>query len=123
MVNITGEETSERSATAKTMILMQPRTKPLIKESGLKKGDVVGVARLAGIMAAKRTADLISLCRPLMLTALTDGFTCEYAVPGDEDGTDEAVFHSFRTCFHLFLQRFVAAAAAAIALDETQELN
>ena len=118
MVNIAGKETSERSATAKALILMQPRTKPLIME-----GELDGVARLAGIMAAKRTADPILLCHPLMFTALTDGFTCEDAAPGDEDGSDEAVFYSFRTCFHLFLQRSVAAAAAAIALDETQELN
>lgn len=82
MVDISGKETTQRSATAKALILMQPRTKTLIKEGELKKGDVFGVARLAGIMAAKRTADLIPLCHPLMLTAVTVEFLCEDAVPG-----------------------------------------
>lgn len=63
---------------------MQPETKALIQNGKLKKGDVLGVARLAGIMAAKRTADLIPLCHPLMLTAVTVDFAVEESIPGVE---------------------------------------
>ncbi len=84
MVDISAKETTARSATAKAVILMQPETKALIQNGKLKKGDVLGVARLAGIMAAKRTADLIPLCHPLMLTAVTVDFAVEDWIPGVE---------------------------------------
>lgn len=84
MVDISAKETTARSATAKAVILMQPETKALIQNGKLKKGDVLGVARLAGIMAAKRTADLIPLCHPLMLTAVTVDFAVEESIPGVE---------------------------------------
>lgn len=70
MVDVGGKEVTERSATAGATVTMQPETLRMILDGTAKKGDVLGVARLAGIMAAKRTADLIPLCHPLALTAV-----------------------------------------------------
>ncbi|MEM7236315.1 MAG: cyclic pyranopterin monophosphate synthase MoaC, partial [Pseudomonadota bacterium] len=61
----------ERTATARGSVIMAPETLSLIREGRAKKGDVLGVARLAGIMAAKRTPDLIPLCHPLALTKIS----------------------------------------------------
>src|SRR3546814_9395342 len=63
-------EVTERSAEAKGSVLMQPATLGMIRDGGVKKGDVLSVARLAGIMGAKRTPDLIPLCHPLALTSV-----------------------------------------------------
>ncbi|MEX0758027.1 MAG: cyclic pyranopterin monophosphate synthase MoaC [Tistlia sp.] len=70
MVDVSAKAESERSATARGEIVMQPETLALIREGGVKKGDVLSVARLAGIMGAKRTPDLIPLCHPLALSAV-----------------------------------------------------
>ncbi len=74
MVNVGDKDITERSATATTSITMLPETFALIREGKASKGDVLGVARLAGIMAAKKTADLIPLCHPLALTSVTLDF-------------------------------------------------
>lgn len=71
MVDVGAKPETQRSATAKASVVMQPQTLALIRAGDAKKGDVLGVARLAGIMAAKRTADLIPLCHPLALTSVT----------------------------------------------------
>jgi cyclic pyranopterin monophosphate synthase len=71
MVDVTGKDVTERSATAEGRVTMTAATLDRIKARGFKKGDVLGVAQLAGIMGAKRTADLIPLCHPLPLTAVT----------------------------------------------------
>jgi cyclic pyranopterin phosphate synthase len=71
MVDVTAKPVTERSATARARIVMQASTLRLIVEGRAEKGDVLGVARLAGIMAAKRTADLIPLCHPLPLSAVS----------------------------------------------------
>lgn len=71
MVDVSGKDVTERIATAKALVTMQPATLARIVEGSVKKGDVLAVARLAGIMAAKRTADLIPLCHPLALAAVT----------------------------------------------------
>jgi cyclic pyranopterin phosphate synthase len=68
MVDVTAKPETDRSATARARIVMQPATLALIQSGTAAKGDVLGIARLAGIMAAKRTADLIPLCHPLPLT-------------------------------------------------------
>jgi len=68
MVDVGGKAVSERVAIATATVRMQPATLRLIATGGLPKGDVLSVARLAGIMAAKRTADLIPLCHPLALS-------------------------------------------------------
>ena len=70
MVDVSAKPATVRSATARARVVMQPATLAMIAEGSAKKGDVLGVARLAGIMAAKRTADLIPLCHPLALSAV-----------------------------------------------------
>lgn len=71
MVDVTGKDVTQRTATAEGRVLMAAATLDLIGARGFKKGDVLGVAQLAGIMGAKRTAELIPLCHPLPLTAVT----------------------------------------------------
>lgn len=68
MVNIGEKPTTSRIAVAEGTILMQEKTLQLILQGGHKKGDVLGIARIAGIMAAKKTSELIPLCHPLMIT-------------------------------------------------------
>jgi cyclic pyranopterin phosphate synthase len=68
MVNVGHKPDTERLAVARGTVHMQPQTLQLIAEGNLKKGDVLTVAQLAGVMAAKRTSDLIPLCHPLPLT-------------------------------------------------------
>ncbi|WP_282608228.1 cyclic pyranopterin monophosphate synthase MoaC [Pelagibius sp. Alg239-R121] len=70
MVDVSEKETTERVAIAKGSVIMQPETLALIADGDVKKGDVLTVAQLAGIMGAKRTADLIPLCHPLMLSSV-----------------------------------------------------
>lgn len=68
MVDVGSKDITHRTAVAEGRISMKPETLALIKSGGHKKGDVLGIARTAGIMASKRTADLVPLCHPLMLT-------------------------------------------------------
>ena len=68
MVDIADKPSSARRAIAAGRIVMQAETLELIQQGGHKKGDVLGVARIAGIMATKRTADLVPMCHPLALT-------------------------------------------------------
>ena len=70
MVDVTQKAVTEREATAEGRVVMQPETLSMITEGRHKKGDVLAVARIAGIQAAKRTSDLIPLCHPLMLTSV-----------------------------------------------------
>jgi len=71
MVDVTAKDITDRTATARGRITMQAATLRIIMEGTAKKGDVLGVARLAGIMGAKRTADLIPLCHPLPISAVS----------------------------------------------------
>jgi len=68
MVDVSAKDVTARTAVARGVVLMAPETLALVREGRASKGDVLAVARLAGIMAAKRTADLIPLCHPLALT-------------------------------------------------------
>ncbi len=68
MVDVGGKQPTERVAVAEGYIEMLPQTLALIQNANHKKGDVLGIARIAGIMASKRTADLIPLCHPLSLS-------------------------------------------------------
>lgn len=81
MVDVSAKAATARSAIAEARIVMQAATLAVIEAGTAKKGDVLGVARIAGIMAAKRTADLIPLCHPLALSAVTVDFTAEPAGP------------------------------------------
>jgi cyclic pyranopterin phosphate synthase len=83
MVDVGAKPETQREATARARITMQPATLALIRAGTAKKGDVLGTARLAGIMAAKRTAELIPLCHPLPLTAVTLDLT-----PSGEDAVE-----------------------------------
>ncbi|WP_019643657.1 cyclic pyranopterin monophosphate synthase MoaC [Novispirillum itersonii] len=77
MVDVSDKDITERSATAKGSVFMQPETLRLIAARGFKKGDVLSIAQLAGIMGAKRTPDLIPLCHPLALTKVEVTLTCD----------------------------------------------
>jgi cyclic pyranopterin monophosphate synthase len=79
MVDVTGKADTDRVATAKGMVRMQPATFKLIKSGGVAKGDVLSVAQLAGIMAAKRTPDLIPLCHPILIGSVKIEFTPDEA--------------------------------------------
>lgn len=74
MVEVGGKAESERSATASAIVTLAPATIALIQNRKLSKGDVLEVARLAGIMAAKRTPDLIPLCHPIPLSSVSVSF-------------------------------------------------
>ncbi len=71
MVDVSDKPETSRTATARVRVTMLPETLAVIAGGTAKKGDVLGTARLAGIMAAKRTADLIPLCHPLPISAVT----------------------------------------------------
>ncbi|WFR57938.1 cyclic pyranopterin monophosphate synthase MoaC [Anaerocolumna sp. AGMB13025] len=79
MVDVTEKEVTERTAVAKGSIIVNKEVLDLIKSGEVTKGDVLGVARVAGIMAIKRTGDLIPMCHPLMLTGSSIDFTIEEA--------------------------------------------
>jgi cyclic pyranopterin monophosphate synthase len=70
MVDVSGKEVTARTATARARVVMAASTLAMIQQGSAKKGDVLGVARLAGIMGAKRTADLIPLCHPLPISSV-----------------------------------------------------
>ncbi len=74
MVDVSAKDVTTRSATARARVLMLPETLALITSGSAKKGDVLATARLAGIMAAKKTADLIPLCHPLMISKVSVDF-------------------------------------------------
>ncbi len=75
MVDVSAKEATRRVARASGQVTMQPQTLQLIRDRGHAKGDVLEVARLAGIMAAKRTGDLIPLCHPLPLESVQINFS------------------------------------------------
>lgn len=77
MVDVSDKDITERTATAKASVIMQPETLALIMQGDVKKGDVLSVAQLAGIMGAKKTPDLIPLCHPLSLASVKVNLTCD----------------------------------------------
>ncbi|TAL55612.1 cyclic pyranopterin monophosphate synthase MoaC [Pandoraea sp.] len=79
MVDVGTKDVTHRVAVARGTIVMQPQTLQLIRSGSAKKGDVLGVARIAAIQGAKRTADLIPLCHPLALTRVTVEFLLDDA--------------------------------------------
>ncbi len=82
MVDVAEKPMSVRSALASGSISMEPNTLKAIQSNTLKKGDVIPVARLAGLQAAKRTADLIPLCHPLPLSGIDVRVTIDESLPG-----------------------------------------
>lgn len=82
MVDVGAKAETERTAVAEGLVLMQPETLAIIMEGNAKKGDVIGTARIAGIMAAKKTHELIPLCHPLLLTKVAIEIDADPALPG-----------------------------------------
>ena len=82
MVDVSAKEATSRTAVAEGLVVMQPETLALIRQGDAKKGDVLGTARLAGIMAAKRTHELIPLCHPLLLTKVKVECAIDEGLPG-----------------------------------------
>ena len=82
MVDVSDKAMTEREATAEGCVVMEPATLALIQAGNAKKGDVLGVARIAGIMAAKKTHELIPLCHPLMLSKISLELEPDEALPG-----------------------------------------
>ena len=82
MVDVGEKSVTSRTAIAEGRVLMKPETLALVLAGDAKKGDVLGTARLAGIMAAKRTSDLIPLCHPLLITKVTVDLTPDENLPG-----------------------------------------
>lgn len=82
MVDVSGKPETVRRARATGSISMKPETLQAILKAEVKKGDVLGVARIAGIMAAKRTAELIPLCHPLALDDVHVSLTADESLPG-----------------------------------------
>jgi cyclic pyranopterin phosphate synthase len=89
MVDVSAKADSARVATAAGRVLMQPATAALIESRGVKKGDVLSIAQLAGIMGAKRTPDLIPLCHPIALSSVEVTLTLDAA---------ESAVHIAATC-------------------------
>jgi cyclic pyranopterin monophosphate synthase len=82
MVDVGAKPETERTATAKGEVLMKAETLELIRQGSLKKGDVLAVAQVAGIMAAKRTSELIPLCHPIALNQATVELELDDTLPG-----------------------------------------
>ena len=82
MVDVSEKDVTTRSATAKATVVMEPETLRLIREGKAKKGDVLATARISGIMAAKKTHELIPLCHPLLITKIAVDLEIDEALPG-----------------------------------------
>ncbi len=82
MVDVSGKATSERIAVAEGKVIMQAKTLAIVRAGDAKKGDVLGVARFAGIMAAKRTHELIPLCHPLAISQVDVEAALDAKMPG-----------------------------------------
>jgi len=82
MVDVSGKATTAREAVAEGRVVMRKATLELVRQGNAKKGDVLGAARIAGIMAAKRTHELIPLCHPLQISKVEVDIVADTALPG-----------------------------------------
>jgi cyclic pyranopterin monophosphate synthase len=82
MVDVTGKDATERTAVAEGRVVMQTKTLDIVLDGNAVKGDVLGAARIAGIMAAKRTHQLIPLCHPLTITKVAIDIEPDHNLPG-----------------------------------------
>ena len=82
MVDVSDKAVTDRTAVAEGVVLMRPETLALVRDGTARKGDVLGVARLAGIMGAKKTAELIPLCHPLPITRVALDLEPDDSLPG-----------------------------------------
>ncbi len=112
MVDVSDKEASERTATAKGSVIMKPETMALILEGGVKKGDVLSVAQLAGIMGAKRTPDLSPLCHPLELASVVVDLTCD----ADRNAVDISATCKLKGATGVEMEALTAVAVAALTV-------
>ena len=112
MVDVAAKDVTRRVARAGGRIVMLPATLALIRSGGGKKGDVLGVARIAAIQAAKRTADLIPLCHPLPLTRVA----VEFAFAADGSGVDIEVVAETLARTGVEMEALTAAAAGLLTI-------
>ena len=112
MVDVSDKAVTERSATAQASVLMQPETLQLIRTGSVKKGDVLQVGRLAGIMAAKRTSDLIPLCHPLGLNAVEVDLVCD----SERNAVDISATCRVKSRTGVEMEALTAASVAALTV-------
>ena len=112
MVDVSDKDATERTATAKGSVLMQAETMALILEGGVKKGDVLSVAQLAGIMGAKKTPDLIPLCHPLELTSVKVNLTTD----ADRNAVDISATCKLKGQTGVEMEALTAVAVAALTV-------
>lgn len=110
MVDISAKRTTVRTATARASVSMRRETLDLILAAGIEKGDVLGTARIAGIMAAKRTSELIPMCHPIAITAV------ELEFEADRKASTITVSASARTRDRTGIEMEAMTAAAVAAL-------
>ncbi len=112
MVDVSAKEATDRTATAKGSVIMRPETMALIQEGGVKKGDVLSVAQLAGIMGAKRTPDLIPLCHPLELASVVVDLTCD----AERNAVDITATCKLKGATGVEMEALTAVAVAALTV-------
>ncbi len=112
MVDVSDKDVTDRTATAAGSVIMQAKTIAMIAGGGVKKGDVLSVARLAGIMGAKRTPDLIPLCHPLALTSVT----VDLAVDINRNAIDITATTRLRGRTGVEMEALTAVAVAALTV-------
>ena len=112
MVDVSDKAVTDRSATAQASVLMQSETLQLILSGGVKKGDLLQVGRLAGIMAAKRTSDLIPLCHPLGLDAVELDLVCD----SERNAVDISATCRVKSRTGVEMEALTAASVAALTV-------
>jgi cyclic pyranopterin monophosphate synthase len=110
MVDVSAKGETVREATARGRVTMRPQTLALVREGGLGKGDVLAVARVAGIMGAKKTSELIPLCHPLPITGV------EVAFELDDDGSAVEIVGTARVVGKTGVEMEALAAVSVAAL-------
>jgi cyclic pyranopterin monophosphate synthase len=112
MVDVGAKADTEREAIAAGRVLMQPATLALLRAGNLPKGDVLGTARVAGIMAAKRTSELIPLCHPLLLTKVA----VEFAFDEDTSAVEITAAVRCRGQTGIEMEALTAVSVAALTI-------
>jgi len=112
MVDVTGKAVTDRVAVATGVVRTTAEVVSLLENNGLKKGDALAVARVAGIMGAKRTPDLVPLCHPLPIT----GVTVEFALAADSVGITATVHTSGQTGVEM--EALTAVTVAGLTLHD-----
>ncbi|MEM9043246.1 MAG: cyclic pyranopterin monophosphate synthase MoaC [Pseudomonadota bacterium] len=125
MVDVGAKEVTERTATARGSVIMSPATLTIVQEGRARKGDVLGIAQLAGIMAAKKTPEIIPLCHPLLLTKIAVELT---PAPPDRVEIEATVKLSGKTGVEMEALTAVSAAALTVydmlkAVDKAMQIT